>query len=204
MTRLTSLRTRLQTLSAAALIAGGLGLSSAVPAAADAEQFTFDKSHAHILFSVDHLGQSTTHGAFKSFDGEFYLDTDNPQNSRLTVTIDVSSLDTSWPERDKHLLSEDFFHAEQHPNMTFTATEIEVTGEDTARVTGDLTLLGTTKPVTLDVTLNRLGTHPFDKDKTVAGFTATGTLKRSEWGMDAYTPAVGDEVSLRIDIETLK
>ncbi|HEX2753257.1 MAG TPA: YceI family protein, partial [Alphaproteobacteria bacterium] len=118
-------------------------------------------------------------------------------------TIDTNSLtmdDDAW---EKHLKNEDFFNVEKFPAMTFKSTKVEKTGDNTGRVTGDLTLLGVTKPVTLDVIFNKGGIHPYSK-KYVAGFSATGKLNRSEFGMTYGLPGVGDEVNISIEVEGIR
>ena len=190
--------TRFSRFAAASIAAAGLTLAAA-PATADT--YVIDKGHTHILFQVSHLGFSNTHGEFLEFDGSFEFDPESPGNSRVDVTIDTASIDSGHAERDEHLRNSDFFNVEQHPTMTFETTAVEVTGEDTATLTGDLTLLGTTQPVTLDVTLNGLGPHPFREETTVAGFTATGTINRSDFGMTFGVPAIGDEVTIVIEME---
>jgi polyisoprenoid-binding protein YceI len=189
--------TRIARLAVAPLAAAGLALA-AVPAAA--EPYEIDPAHTHILFVVSHLGFSNTHGEFLEFDGEFDLDPDAPENSSISMTIDAASLDTAHDERDAHLRNADFFNVEEFPEITFETTGVEVTGEDTAQLTGDLTMLGVTRPVTLDVVLNAMGDHPF-QDKTVAGFTATGTVDRTEFGMTYGAPAVGEQVEITIEME---
>lgn len=97
----------------------------------------------------------------------------------------------------------DFFDVENHPEMTFKSTAVEVTGEDTANITGDLTILGVSKPVTLAVKHNKSGEHPFN-GKFMSGFSATTTINRSEWGMNYGLPAVGDAVEIRIEVEGIR
>ncbi len=177
-------------------------IAQVAPAIAS-DPFVFDKSHANIAFSLSHLGFSTAHGRFGEFDGAARLDLDDPANSQLEVTIKTASVDTFFAKRDEHLRSADFFNVAQHPTMTFKSTKVERTGDNTARLVGDLTLLGVTKPVALDVTLNAFKENPIN-NKMTAGFTATGSLKRSEFGMKTYVPAVGDTVALRIDMEMQK
>ena len=172
---------------------------SASPALA-ADEFAFDHSHTHVLFFVDHLGFSTTQGEFLEFDGTLMLDTEAPENSSVTVSIATDSIDTGYADRDEHLRSGDFFNVEEYPEMTFASTGVTVTGENSAEVAGDLTILGVTQPVTLDVTLNGLGAHPFN-GSTVAGFSATTTIGRSDFGMDFGVPAIGDEIEIRIETE---
>ncbi len=166
-----------------------------------ADEFVFDKSHTHILFYIDHLGFSTTQGEFLDFEGSLALDTDAPENSNVSVTIDAASLDSGWADRDTHLRSADFLDVETHPTITFASTGVTVTGDNTAEVAGDLTILGNTQPVVLDVTLINMGEHPFN-GQTVAGFEATTTISRSAFGMDFGVPAIGDEVEIVINTET--
>jgi polyisoprenoid-binding protein YceI len=137
------------------------------------------------------------------FDGTFMLDRDNPENSSIDVTIDVGSLDSGWQERDAHFKSADFFDAENYPTITFTSTSVEITGESTANVTGDLTIKDNTMPVTLDVTLNGLqDDHPIREGRQAyAGFTGTTTVLRSDFDVDMFAPAVSDEVVIRIEME---
>ncbi len=184
------------------IVAAAAGVGLAGPAAA-AEEWAIDPSHTHILFFVNHFGMSDIQGEFLDFDGTFMLDTEAPENSSIAVTIDVASLDSGWAARDEHFLSADFFTVEEHPTITFTSTDVEVVGADTATVTGDLTIKGITRPVTLDVTLNGLqDDHPIrEGTQRYAGFTATTVLRRSDFGMDLYAPAVSDEVEIRIEME---
>lgn len=168
-----------------------------------AEEWQFDHAHTLIAFTVDHLGFSTTHGAFTEFDGTLVLDQDNPANSSVSVSIDSASVDTRDDDRDAHLVSADFFDVENNPSITFESTSVAITGDNTALVTGDLTLLGTTNPVTLDVTLNQLGPNPFYETLT-AGFSATATLARSDWGMGFGVPVIGDTITIIIESEAIQ
>ena len=108
--------------------------------------------------------------------------------------------DEKW---DAHMKNADFFDVENHPNMTFKSTNIELTGDNTANVTGDLTILETTKLVTLTVTHNKTGKHPFSGKDSI-GFSATGNIKRSDFGMNYGLPNVGDDVELRLEIEAFQ
>ncbi|MBB4304062.1 polyisoprenoid-binding protein YceI [Rhodobium orientis] len=179
-----------------------LALSGAFAASALAEpvDYAFDKTHANITFTINHLGFSTAHGRFNTFDGALTIDEETPANSAVTVTIATDSLDTFYDKRNEHLKSKDFFNVAEFPEMTFKSTSVEKTGDDMLKMTGDLTMLGVTKPVTLDVTVPKLGAHPMSGAKAV-GFHATGTIKRSEWGMTTFVPAVSDEVDIVIDLE---
>lgn len=185
--------------AAAAFIAAG---PVSAPAQA-AEEWTIDPSHTHILFFVNHFGMSDIQGEFLEFDGTFMLDRENPENSSINMTIDVDSLDTGWQERDAHFKSADFFDVGTYPTITFTSTDVEMTGDDTADVTGDLTIKDITMPVTLDVTLNGLqDDHPIrEGNQAYAGFTGTTTVLRSDFEVDMFAPAVSDEVVIRIEME---
>ncbi|MCA8908988.1 MAG: YceI family protein [Rhodospirillaceae bacterium] len=176
-----------------------------LPTAAAAEPFTIDNSHTYVGFTVNHLGMSTISGTFSDVEGTFDLDLEHPENSVVDITIAIASLSTGFEARDTHFLSADFFDVETYPTATFTSTAVTVTGEDTAEVTGDLTLKGETRTVVLDVTLNGLrDDHPMiDGTQAYAGFTATTTLSRSDWGLGLYAPAVADEVEVRIEMEAL-
>lgn len=171
-----------------------------LPAHAQIETYTFDKAHTQILFFVDHLGFSKSQGEFHEYSGGFTFNRGEPEKSKIDVTIQTASIDMDHEKWNAHMKNEDFFDVEKFPTMTFKSTGISVTGDDTANITGDLTILGVTKPVTLAVTHNKSGVHPFS-GKFVAGFSASGTVKRSEFGMDYGLPAVGDDIELRIEVE---
>lgn len=183
-----------------ALFLAGFGISAAQ---AEPVEYEFDKSHTQIMFFISHLGLSNQEGEFHDFDGSLWLDEQNPENSSVEVAIQTASIDMDSEKWDAHMKNEDFFHVEKFPTMTFRSTSVEVTGENTANMVGDLTILGVTKPVTLAVTLNKIGPHPRNQ-KQAAGFSATGTIKRSDFGMDYGLPMVGDEVQIRIETETLR
>ncbi len=182
----------------AALLAGLISQ----PAAA-ADRFVMDKAHTNVAFLINHLGYSNMLGQFQDFEGEFVFDKGAVGNSRITLTIRTASIDTDHEARDKHLRSPDFFNALEFPTMTFTSTGVAKTGDNTGRVTGDLTLLGITHPVTLDVTFNKMAPHPipYYKGVMVAGFSARGTLKRSAFGMKYGLPSLGDEITLILEVE---
>ncbi|WP_417783607.1 YceI family protein [Terasakiella pusilla] len=176
-----------------------LGLSTSL-AQADPVQYAFDKDHTSIVFHVNHMGFSNFQGEFQEFDGSLTFDADQPKNSAVNVKINVNSVDADVAKLDDHLKSPDFFDVNKFPSMVFKSKSIEVTGEKTGKITGDFTLLGVTKEVTLDVTLNKAADHPMLKVPAV-GFSATGTIKRSDFGMTTYVPAVGDEVTISIETE---
>ncbi|NCW68920.1 MAG: polyisoprenoid-binding protein [Marivivens sp.] len=129
------------------------GLATAV--AAEPVNYVLDASHSQIVFSYNHLGFSTTTGMFSGFDGAISFDAENPAASSVTVEVKADSLITGWNERDAHFLSDDFFGAGAAPLITFASTGIEVTGENTGLITGDLTVNGITNPVMLCPSLSR-------------------------------------------------
>lgn len=172
-------------------------------AAATPEKYVLDSPHTQIGFSVNHLGFSNSTGKFLGYEGFFNLDRLDLSKSSVDVTIQTDSLDMGHKEWNEHMKAADFFNVAAFPTMTFKSTAVTLTGENTADVTGDLTLLGVTKPVTLKVKHNKSGPHPFG-EKFVAGFDATATIKRSDFGMTNGIPMVGDDVEIRISAEGIQ
>lgn len=173
------------------------------PAKVQPGAYVLDKDHGKITWSVSHLGFSTYYGQITGVEAKLTVDPKAPDNSKLDVTVATDTVASLHPELDKHLKSADFFDVAQFPTATFKATKIAVTGANTGTITGDLTLRGVTKPVTLEATFNQAGTFPMDKAYRL-GFDAKGTIKRSDFGMDAYLPMLGDEVGLLIEAEFRK
>ena len=195
--------TGISTRGAALLATLLLALAQASPAFAEAQQFRLDKVHAQVLFFVSHLGFSHPMGRFPGVEGEFTFDPDDWSASRVQATLDVASLylgDEAW---EKKILGDDFLDAKRFPTMRYVSERVEKTGEATGRVHGKLTLRGVTRPVVLDVRLNRIGRHSFSF-AYAAGFSATAKLKRSDFGMKRLLPAVGDEIDIRLEIEGLR
>lgn len=187
------IRTLTKTVAATALLAAAVA-----PAAA--EQWVLDPSHSQVVFSYDHMGFSTTYGMFSGFDGTIDFDPENPEAASVSIEIPASSLITGWDARNDHFLSGDFFKADANPVITFTSTAVEVTGDNTANITGDLSVAGVTKPVTLATTFAGVRQHPV-ANKPWTGFDATTTLLRSDFGMGNFAPVVGDEVEIMISVE---
>lgn len=167
-----------------------------------AEKFTLDPQHSYVRWEVSHFGFSSPSGKWLA-NGTLDLDEKDPAKSKVEVTIDVENIITGIPDLDKHLRGALFFNTEKYPIATFVSDEVEVTGKDTAKVKGNLTLRGVTKPVTLDVKLNKYGKNPIN-DKDTAGFSATTTLKRSDFGIKTLLPGLGDKVKLAIEVEAFK
>ena len=185
------------------LLATTFAAATATAVSAEPVKYTLDSSHSQVVFSYDHLGFSQTFGMFSGFEGEIMFDQAEPGNSSVTVSMPVMSMFTGWEQRDGHFMSADFFGAEDEDLITFTSTAIEVTGDNTALITGDLTMNDITQSVVLDATLNQAGANPINQ-KDWAGFDATTTLKRSDFGLGAFAPAVSDEVEVVISVEAEK
>lgn len=174
-----------------------LSLSLTNPALA-ATTYKLDASHTAITFHISHFGFSSPSGKFMNVDGTLELDESNPAASKVSVTIPIDKVDTGVAKLDEHLQSKDFFDVATYPIATFTSTKVDVTGKETAVVHGNLTLHGVTKPVDLNVRLNKTGENMFKKQ--TAGFSAAAVIKRSDFGITTYLPGLGDEV--RLDIES--
>ncbi|BBF79520.1 YceI family protein [Asticcacaulis excentricus] len=185
------------TLIAAALFAGSL-----TPAFAAPETYALEATHTEVVFSWTHFGFSKPTAKFMNAVGTLVLDEAAPANSSVEVSFAIDGLNTGVAALDGHLKSKDFFDAATYPTATFKSTKVDVTGKDTANVTGNLTIHGVTKPVTLAVKLNKIGANM--KGVKTAGFSATGQIKRSDFGMGAYVPAVSDEIALVITAEANK
>lgn len=171
----------------------------ACPALA-ADRYEFDKSHTRILFFVNHLGFSDMIGEFTQYDGHFTFDQKTPETSSVDVTIKPAGIRTSSELLDSKLQGEDFFNSEKFPEIRFVSTGIKVTGDNTGDVSGNVTMLGVTKPTVIKVRFNKADYNQY-MGAYVAGFSADATLKRSEFGMMSYVPAVGDEVRIHIETE---
>lgn len=157
-----------------------------------------DASHSGVGFKIRHFVTKVP-GSFSDFKGTIVFDDEDVSNMKAEATIKVASVNTNSKGRDDHLQRGDYFNAEQHPEITFTSTKWEKTGENTYKMTGDLTMLGVTKPVTLDVTF--VGTAEGRGGKKLAGFEGKGTIDRTEWGLTSGQPAVGKDVDIEISIE---
>jgi polyisoprenoid-binding protein YceI len=188
-----------RTLAAVSMIAALLASATASRAA----DYTIDPTHSHILFTIDHLGFAKIDGLFSDFSGSIGFDPNNVPGSKLNVTIKTESLQTQFAPRDKDLKGADWFNVTEFPEMTYVGSDFAKKDDHSGTVTGKLTLHGVTKPVTLNVVVNKVGQNPLDKIDS-AGFSARGTLKRSDFGMKTYLGAIGDDVDLIIEIEAKK
>lgn len=169
---------------------------SAVPSGS----YGLDTSHAYLTFSYSHLGFSHPVIVVKVFDVVLDLDAGAPDKSRLLVTVDAASIDSGVDEFNDHLLGSDYFDVDNHPSIEFVSTVITMTGAESATIAGNLTIKGVTKPLTLNASLNKAAMHPMLK-VPVVGVSAVGTLKRTDFGLGQYAPAVGDEISIQVEVE---
>jgi polyisoprenoid-binding protein YceI len=184
--------------------AGAAALAPDVPAGT----YTLDRSHASLIFRVDHLGFSNYTARFTNFDAELVFDPAEPAASRLTATIDGRSLETDFPfpeqvDFNAQLQGEDWLNTADHPQMTYRSTTVELTGVNSARIDGELTLRGVTRPMALEATFNGgYAGHPMDPNARI-GFSARGSLLRSDYGMAFGIPAPGSKMGVSDEVEVI-
>ncbi len=183
------------------LAAAALALATTVAFAAPLT-YKIDANHTDVIASWSHFGFSNPIAHFGKVDGFITYDPAKVGESKVEVTIPLAGLNSHVEAFDEHLRSDDFFDAANHPNITFKSTSVKSAGKDKLAVTGDLTIKGITKSVTLDVTINKLGMQPMAK-REAAGFEATTTIKRSDFGVGKYAPNVSDEVKISITTEAI-
>jgi polyisoprenoid-binding protein YceI len=167
------------------------------PAAVQAGSYAIDSSHTLVQFSVNHFGISDYFGTFPGATGSLTIDPKNIATAKLDVTVPVASLSTTNATLDKELVSADWFDAARYSSIRFVSTKVTRTGPSAATVTGNLTMHGVTKPVTLAASFNAAAVNPLSKAYTL-GFKATGVIKRTEFGVSKYAPLVSDETTLTI------
>lgn len=167
------------------------------PAQVESGTYSVDPAHTQILFSVSHMGFTTYYGRFANASGMLDLSSKTPGASQLQVEVPTDTVSTTSDKLNGELKGAQWFDAQKYPQITFKSVKVARTSQDTAQVTGDLTLHGVTKPVTLAVRFNGAGINPLDKKYTV-GFRATGTIRRSDFGMTTYVPLIGDQVELTL------
>ena len=179
------------------------GVLASGASAASQVRYAFDPVHTRVAFQISHAGFSNPVGTFSRIEGELQFDEADWSTARLKVRIPMTTLelgDADWREK---ILDRTFFDAKKFPDAIFESTTVESTGSNTARVIGNLTLHGVTRPVTLAVTLNALRRHPLTFKKT-AGFSATANVRRSDFGMTSWKNLVGDDVRLVIEAEAVR
>jgi polyisoprenoid-binding protein YceI len=201
MTHIHQWRRRLAAAAAVIIVVASAALPQRLSAAP--ARFTLDPEHTTVAFLVSHVGFAKTLGLFKTVSGSFVFDEAAPAVSDITVTIDAASVYTAHDLRDEHLRNADFLDVRKHPAITFTGTRAVPTGPRTGQVMGELTMLGVTRPVTLDVAWNKSGAYPFGDKHYAVGISARTTIKRSEWGMTYGIPGglVGDEIEIILEFE---
>ena len=184
-----------------ALALGGALIGAGQAMAAD---YAIDKQgqHAFVNFKISHLGYSWLYGTFKDFDGSFSFDAAKPQDSKVNVTLNTTSVDTNHAERDKHIRSGDFLNVSKHPTATFASTSVKSTGEGTADITGDLTLNGVTKPVVIAAKFIGEGKDPWGGYR--AGFEGSTKLKLKAVDIQKDLGPASQDVELIISVEGVR
>lgn len=179
-------------------------LLAAASLPATAATYTLDPNHTQVQFTWNHYGFTNLLGQFGKVEGTLEFDAADPTKSSVSATISTASIDSSNKKLDEKLVSSDYFDVAKFPTATFKSTHVERGATpDRLKVTGDLTLHGVTKPVTLDVAVTKVGNHPMRK-APAAGFEATGALKRSDFGITNYLPMAADEVKLHVVAEAVE
>ena len=196
------INTALKTTTKALLISSALAVTTMASAVLPS-QWQLDDSHTRVGFSVNHLGFSTTMGRFNDVQGVVNYDIKAPSKTNMSFTIATDSIDTNWDARDKHLRTDEFFNVAKYPAMTFKSTQVTFSNPQQAKVTGDFTMLGQTKPLTLDVTLNKIANSPLTKEPVI-GFRATGIIDRAAYGMTAFSAGITTDVPIQIDGELVQ
>ncbi|WP_245156437.1 YceI family protein [Agrilutibacter solisilvae] len=179
-------------LTAALALAAGQAFAAPV-------SYKIDPNHTNVIATWDHFGFSKPSAHFGKADGTIVYDADNVGQSSVKVTLPLTGMTGFVADFDEHLRSKDFFKTDEFPDATFASTKVEAAGDNKLRVTGDLTLRGVTKPVVLDVTLNKAAAGRDGQPRI--GFDAAATIKRSDFGLGLFAPKVSDEVALRITTE---
>jgi polyisoprenoid-binding protein YceI len=168
-----------------------------------AEKYDIDASHSAVVFGWNHFGFSNPTARFDKIDGSVLLDKADLTKSSISVTLPVEGLDTGVAKLDEALKGPDFFDEVKYPTITFKSTKVEKAGENGLKITGNLTVHGVTKPVTLDAKVNKIGIFeiPGVIKAQAAGFDATTVIKRSDFGVSKYVPAVSDDIPVRITLD---
>lgn len=183
--------------ASASMAAGPAGPANPDPKALTAGSYTVEPNHTRVQFTVAHMGFTDWYGDFTHVAGTLRIDPAHVEASKLDISIPVASVSTTNATLDGELKSDQWLGADQFPTIRFVSTRVVRTGPSKATITGDLTLHGVTKPVTLVASFNGAGVNPLDKSYT-AGFNATATIKRSDYGVKTYVPLIGDETVIRI------
>lgn len=175
---------------------------AAAPVASAPAAYTIDGVHSHVIFRCKHMGASNAYGMFTKISGSINIDEAAPESSSLNMTVGIASVTTGNAKRDDHLKSADFFSASEFPDATFKSKSFKKAGENAYDVTGDFTIRGTTKPITLK--LEKVGSGKGPGNKELIGFETTFTINRMDYGVKYGPGALGEEVRLTVAIEAAK
>ena len=167
-----------------------------------ADSYTIDPNHTFPVFEVNHLGYSVQHGRFNKSSGNITLDM-AARSGSVDLTIETASLDMGFPVWDEHMSADGFFNTAKFPTMTFKSNKLIFKDDKVVAAEGQFTLLGVTRPLTVSVSGFKCGDHPMNK-KPMCGANIGGTIKRSDFGMTKYVPAISDEVQIRVPVEAYK
>lgn len=190
---------RLKSATAAAMLVWALGSA----AWAEPKTYEIDPSHTQAYFTVDRFGFTSILGAFATTEGAIVLDEDAPERSSVTARVQTAGVWTADGTRDQHVLGPRWLNAAAFPTIEFVSTQVRLTGQNTAQVAGNLTLLGVTRPVNLEVRLNKIGVNPASPRRT-AGFTISGEIDRRDFGMTVAPGLIGNMVTIRIEALALE
>lgn len=183
-----------------------LVLSMSAPATYAAERYSLDPAHTTVGFLIDHIGYAKTLGLFTDVSGNFSFDQDTGTVTDISITVGTASVNTANEARDKHVRNKDFLNVSKFPEMTFNAPSASIDAEGAGQISGELTLLGKTLPLTLSVQLNKAEKYPFGHKRFTLGVSASGALDRSDYGMDygVANALVGDQVDLILETEAIQ
>jgi len=171
------------------------------PVAALAAPWKIDPDHSHLTFTVDNLGFSLTQGQFRKFKADIDFDPENVETSSVSFVIDATSVDTNSKGRDKSIRSKNYLDVKNHPEIFFESDTVRLVDENTAEITGEVTIKGETREQTFMAEMIRIAPNPFSKNQQLAGFAVTGVIDRVEFGITYGAPAVGVDINVRLDLQ---
>ena len=171
-----------------------------------ADRYTLDPAHTTVAFLIDHVGYAKTLGLFTDVSGSFIFEQDTGTVTDISISVGTASVNSANEARDKHVRSKDFLNVSEYPEMTFTASSASIDPDGAGEISGELTLLGKTQSLTLSIQLNKADDYPFGHKRFTLGVSASGTLDRSDYGMDygVANALVGDQVNLILETEAIQ